>query len=146
MDSWISSYSHMGVTYEHDSYTGETWIAGTRPIIPAPYGYYDDPVKPSTPEQKAKIAAKEAAKQAKAEQSKASREALMARARAMAETMEVTETPEEWKVRKGYVWKAVSPSGTVYTEVIRKVTVEEPEEFVEYRALEMAYGYKMMGR
>ena len=145
MDSWVSTYSHKGVMYEHDRYTGQTYVLGSRPIVPSPI-VIQVPYKRLAKAQQAKIAAaeaaKEAAKQAKLAQAKASREAIMAQARTMAETMVVKETPEEWRVRKGYVWQATSPSGKVYSEVIRKVTMKEPQEFVEYQALQIAY-YKM---
>ena len=45
---------------------------------------------------------------------------------------------EEWRIANGYLWKVVSPKGNVYTEVLKSVTISEPEEYIEYNALKAA--------
>lgn len=56
-----------------------------------------------------------------------------------------SEEIEEWRIAKGYYWKVISPSGHVYTEVLKKITVKDPDDYVEYHAMCEAffriYGY-----
>ena len=128
MDDYKRTYEHQGVLYERDGWTGITRVA-------TPWTY---PAGPSSVHEEYVPTPAEVARQASVKAKQETRESLMAKAREMAKTMVITETPEQWKVRKGYTWQAVGPSGKVYKEVIRKLTIESPEEFVEFHALELA--------
>lgn len=41
----------------------------------------------------------------------------------------------QWRVKKGYSWYAISPSNTVYHEYLKKITVSNPADYVEYNAM-----------
>jgi len=88
-----------------------------------------------------KEAAKEAKRTAAIQANKNATSNLMKQATAQAATMgEVTEEDiDAWRVANGYLWKAVSPKGNVYTEVLKQVTVKTPDDYVTYNAMKIAY-------
>lgn len=51
---------------------------------------------------------------------------------------------EEWRIKNGYFWKVVSPSGRVYTEVIKKLTVSDADNYITYNAMCEAF-YRIYG-
>jgi len=88
-----------------------------------------------------KEAAKEAKRLSKIQENKNVTADLMKQATAQAATMgEVTEEDiDAWRVANGYLWKTVSPKGNVYTEVLKQVTVKNPDDYVTFNAMKIAY-------
>jgi hypothetical protein len=88
-----------------------------------------------------KEAAKEAKRIAAIQANKNVTDDLIAQAKMQAATMgKVTEEDiDAWRVANGYLWKAVSPKGNVYTEVLKQVTVKTPDDYVTFNAMKIAY-------
>lgn len=85
-------------------------------------------------------------RQVKVNPSDAKRQELMemAEARAEAITAISSEVIDDWRIANGYYWKAVSPSGKVYSEVLKAVTVKEPDNYVEFNAMKIAH-FRIVG-
>ena len=88
-----------------------------------------------------KKAAKEAKRIAAIQANKNTTAELIEQSTSKAATLgEVTAADiDAWRVANGYLWKVVSPKGTVYTEVLKQVTVKTPDDYVTYNAMKIAY-------
>lgn len=137
MDTFLSHYTHNGVKYVHDGYTGKTmrydeWSAAyDRNFTP--------PKKPSKAEL-AKLEARQKAQEKVRKVRQATRDELMQKAEALAKKMPdcTQEEIDQWRIDRGYFWKVVSPKGTVYTETLKAITVKDEEDFVVYQAMKIA--------
>ena len=46
---------------------------------------------------------------------------------------------EAWKVLKGYLWIAVSPTGKVYRETLKTITIKSPKDYIAWNAALLAH-------
>jgi hypothetical protein len=132
MDNYLSTYSHNGVEYIHDSYTGDTipasiWRA-IRDSIPVPQYSPTPPTKQQL--------AQAAKHQAKIYAQRATKAELISIAKNLAKNMKVSPAQlDEWRIANGYLWKVISPRGTVYTEVLKQCTIKNPEDYIVYNSM-----------
>jgi hypothetical protein len=127
MDFNTTVYSHKGKQYVSDSYYG-TMRAD---VYDARFGWNGAPHITVEPK---KVPRKPTAFQVKQTQTIAE---LKARAEELSEKLVGIDWDDidEWKVKKGYMWRVTSPSGKVYTEVIKPITIAEPDDYVAYHAM-----------
>lgn len=66
------------------------------------------------------------------------RETLMKKAAEIAPTLGyITEREiDDWRIANGYLWEAISPKGVVYREVIKSVTIDDPN-YAYFHALKI---------
>jgi hypothetical protein len=133
MDTFITRYEHLGVMYEHDAYTGTT-----RPIRDA---MSDAAFRAACDRPLDRIYPKYTVPEPKpVTEARTLRVELMEKAAELAKTILKHETPDEWRIRKGYLWTVTSPAGRIYRETIKPVTIKVPDDYVEYNALVLAHG------
>lgn len=137
-------YTHQGVTYVRDWYTGETVTMEEwkRAFNAQNEAWYTDPKNTAWIEAREKEKAKDAIRQkalAIKRMAHAEKQSqLLDQAKKIAATLTVTVSSyEDWRVANGYLWKVVSPKGTIYTETLKPLKIEDPL-YVEGMALELA--------
>lgn len=68
---------------------------------------------------------------------------LLEQAKKLAESKDFDEVDasiiNSWRIGHGYLWETVSPKGNRYREVLKQVTIDNPEDYVVFNALKIAY-------
>ena len=68
------------------------------------------------------------------------RNSLLKEAALMSKNMFASrESIDQWRIDNGYLWTVTSPSGRVYTEVLKQVTIAEPVNYVMFNAMKIAF-------
>jgi len=147
MDNWSKCYSHEGKNYVLDTYSGKTytyeaWVAMQEEGAAEFQKYVDELNKsPERVERRRKQAIADAKRNARVDAQRAIKAELEEKARIRSKTLgKITnEMLDQWRIDNGYLWRVTSPTGKVYSEVLKKVTPANPNEYIEFTAMKIAH-------